>query len=160
MSGQLLDINSTTDMVAMLLPVAGKSLLLPNVSVAEIVHVSEPARIEDVPTWFAGTIVWRNIDIPLISFEAINDEPFEQATPDKRVAILNGSQDGSKLPFFAVVTQGTPRMMRITPQEIANQGDVPSGPAETMVVAISGEEAIIPNLAYIENQLIRIMAEL
>lgn len=159
MSTQLLDANTTADLVTMLLPVAGKNLLVPNVSVAEIVHVSEPAAIEDVPTWFAGTITWRNVAIPLISFEAINEEPFQQATPDKRIAILNASQDGSRLPFFGVVTQGTPRMMRIGPEEISEQGDAPGGPAESMVVNVSGEEAVIPNMAFIENQLLRVLGE-
>lgn len=160
MSRQLIDASNAVDLITMLLPVKGKSLLLPNVSVAEIIHVADIKPVDDVPTWFKGIVSWRGYAIPVISFEAINDDPFVASAADLHAAVINGSVDSNRLPFYAVVTQTTPRMMRITPAEIVeNTSGGRGGPAELMAVSACGEQAAIPNLDFIEGELIRIVKE-
>ena len=160
MSRQLLDASNTVELITMLLPVKGKSLLLPNVTVAEIIHVADVKPLDDVPTWFKGMISWRGYAIPVISYEAINDDPFVASAEDLHAAVINGSVDNMSVPFYAVVTQTTPRMMRITAQEVVkNTSGGRGGPAELMAVSACGEQAAIPNLDFIEGELIRIVKE-
>jgi chemosensory pili system protein ChpC len=159
MSRQLLDISETVDLITMLLPVNGKSLLLPNVSVAEIIQVLEMDELEDVPTWFKGMVGWRGYAIPLLSFEAINDEPFA-ADSNKHAAVLNGAVDGAVLPFYAIATQSTPRMMRISSREVVENSEASAGPAELAAVNVCGETASIPNLDLIETEVIAVLKQL
>ena len=159
MNRQLIDAANAVDLITMLLPVKGKSLLLPNVSVAEIIHISEISPLDDVPTWFKGIISWRGCGIPVISFEAINDDPFVGAVSHHHAAVINGSVDSATVPFYAIATQTTPRMMRITPQEIVSNSSGIQGPAELMAVSACGEQAVIPNLDFIECELLRVVEE-
>lgn len=141
------------ELVTFLMPVTKRYLLLPNVTVAEIIHHRTPTQPDDMPTWFLGDLEWRGQKVPMVSFEALNEEPFQADGRRQNIAVLNGITQPEKLPFIAVLTQGAPRLMRLTPDEIT--GDEASqdrkGPAELMVVSANGETASIPDLNFIEN---------
>lgn len=143
---------AVTQIATLLIPVSGKHLVLPNVNVAEIIPYATPQSEDDVPTWYLGRFTWRNTRVPLISFEAINDEPFAARGSNRRIAILNNVIDDPTLPFCGVVTEGLPRLMRLAPEEIAEDPDHPAGPAELARVLVNGERACIPNVAYIQNE--------
>lgn len=152
----LVDAESITELTAFLIPVKSKYLVLPNVSVAELIAFSEPEPAEDVPTWYLGTFYWREQNIPLISFEAINDEPFVSRSSSMRIAVFNGLNEPEQLPFFGIITQGTPRMVHVSPTDIVDI-ELPIGPAESMIVSVVGDNASIPNLEYIESQIVQVM---
>lgn len=155
MALQLASTKDVQDVSTLLIPVVGKTLLLPNVSVAEILEFNEPVPQSDVPTWYLGNIGWRTLQIPLISFESVNEQAFNNRASNAKIAILNGIVDNPRLPFWGIVTQGTPRQMRITAQEITrDESDVGGGPAEFMSVVVNGEAARIPDLDFIEKQLL------
>jgi chemosensory pili system protein ChpC len=153
MSGQVLNVNRSLDLVTLFLPVTGKHLLVPNVALAEVVPMTAVAGIDDMPNWVLGTLQWRKKTILLISFEAINDEPFVEAGDYLRVAVMNGCQDGDKMPFYAIALRGTPRMTRLVEEEVTGQENYDLGIAESMSVVVDGNEALIPNLEYIEAQI-------
>ncbi len=148
---------AVTQIATLLIPVSGKHLVLPNVNVAEIIPYVTPSAEEDVPTWFLGCFVWRNTRVPLISFEAINDEPFAARGSNRRIAILNNVIGDLSLPFCGIVTEGLPRLMRLLPEEIAEDPDNIAGPAELARVLVNGERASIPNVAYIQQQAQRVV---
>lgn len=140
------------ELVTFLMPVTKRYLLLPNVTVAEIIHHRAPKQPDDMPTWFLGHLEWRGQQVPMVSFEALNEEPFQADGRRQNIAVLNGISNPEKLPFLAVLTQGAPRLMRITPDEIAaGSSQDRKGPAELMVVSANGETASIPDLNFIEN---------
>ncbi|MFQ3323614.1 MAG: chemosensory pili system protein ChpC [Pseudomonadales bacterium] len=160
MSGQVLNVNRSLDLVTLFLPVTGKSLLVPNVALAEVVPITAVSTIDDMPNWLMGTLEWRKKTIPLVSFEAINDEPFVEAGDYLRIAVMNGCQYGDKMPFYAIALRGTPRMTRLVEEEVIAQESSDLGIAESMSVVVDGVEAIIPNLEYIEAQVHQIFDEL
>ncbi len=147
---------AVNQIATLLIPVNGKHLVLPNVNVAEIIPYREPTTEEDVPNWYLGRFDWRATEVPLISFEAINDEPFASRTRNRRIAILNNVTGDPSLPFCGIVTEGLPRLMRLMAEEIAEDPDISPGPAETARVLVNGERASIPNVAYIQNLLQRL----
>ncbi len=148
------------ELVTFLMPVTKRYLLLPNVTVAEIIHHRAPAQPDDMPTWFLGNLEWRGQSVPMVSFEALNEEPFQADGRRQNIAVLNGITNPDKLPFLAVLTQGAPRLMRLTPDEISSDDDAQDrkGPAELMVVSANGETASIPDLNFIENCVIDLHA--
>lgn len=160
MNRQMIDASAVTDLVTLLLPVRGRSLLVPNVSVAEIMRMPELEVQENLPGWLRGLIAWRGLRIPLISFEALNDDPFAASSTDMRIAVLNGLSDGDKLPFYGILTQGSPRMLRLAQNEIVAVQGASRGPAESMVVNAAGEELVIPDLVWLEKQLLALVNSL
>ncbi|MDB6063422.1 MAG: chemotaxis protein CheW [Verrucomicrobiaceae bacterium] len=143
---------TVTQIATLLIPVSGKHLVLPNVNVAEIIPYIPPFTEEDVPNWFLGCFIWRNTRVPLISFEAINDEPFAAQGGNRRIAILNSVIGDPRLPFCGIVTEGLPRLMRLLPEEIAEDAENAPGPAEIARVLVNGERASIPNVAFIQHE--------
>ena len=110
-----------------------------------------------MPDWFLGTFSWRNIDIPLVSFEIINQDREIPATRDRRIAVLNGFVNSELLPFCGVVTAGVPRSMRVNAGEVAIDEHSVPGPSESARVLVSGEPAIIPNIEYIQKQILTVI---
>lgn len=146
-----------TQIATLLIPVGGKQLVLPNVNVAEIIPYSEPTPEEDVPTWYLGCFTWRATRVPLVSFEAINDEPFAHRATNRRIAILNNIIGDAALPFCGILTEGLPRLMRLLPDEVAEDTDAIIGPAELARVLVNGERASIPNVVYIQHQMLKLL---
>nr|WP_285903248.1 chemotaxis protein CheW [Alkalimarinus sediminis] len=139
------------------MPVVGGSLVLPNVSVAEIVDYQTPEAIPDSPEWFLGNIKWRGVTLPVISYERLNDTPLPDNLNNTRIAVINTiGKDHQALPFFALVTQGIPRQTKIDQESIkeVEEGDA-LGAADLMKVVIMGDEAIIPNVEYIESMIMQ-----
>lgn len=139
------------------LPVVGGSLVLPNVSVAEIVDYQTPDAITDAPEWFLGNIRWRGVTLPVISYERLNEVPLPDDLSNTRIAVINTiGQDHEALPFFAIVTQGIPRQTKIDQHNIKEaEDDATLGAADLMKVVIMGDEAIIPNVEYIEKMILK-----
>ncbi|MDX5298834.1 MAG: chemotaxis protein CheW, partial [Gammaproteobacteria bacterium] len=98
-----------------LLPMQDCQLLLPNVSLAEVVDYATPQRGSQGPDWYLGRFSWRGISLPVISYDAANGAtPQTPDTARGRIAVLNtiGPQH-EQLPFLAVVTQGIPRLAKV-----------------------------------------------
>lgn len=157
MAEQLIKQIATDELSILLIPVNGKQLILPNVSVAEIVSYSEPQKGEDGPAWLKGWVDWRSQAVPLLSFEEINQEAMTANSKIRRIAILNGIIDSNKLPFCAIISDGVPRAMRIRPREIASLDDDDKGIAELTSVVVNGEHAVIPNMDWLQQQLIAVL---
>lgn len=148
---------AVNQIATLLIPVSGKHLVLPNVNVAEIIPYREPVPEEDVPSWYLGRFTWRATDVPLISFEAINDEPFAGSGHHRRIAILNNVIGDPTLPFCGIVTEGLPRLLRLLAEEIIEDPEFQAGPAELARVLVNGERASIPDVIYMQQQLLKLL---
>jgi chemosensory pili system protein ChpC len=157
MKSEIQAVRAANELATLLLPVNGKQLVLPNVTVAEVIPYVAPQPEDDVPNWYVGHFAWRNINVPLVSFEAINEEPFVSQSSDRRIAVLNGLIDGQKLPFCGIVTEGMPRLMRVMPDEIITDEELDAGPSELARVLVSGERAAIPDVDYIQESVLKII---
>ncbi|MCP5163255.1 MAG: chemotaxis protein CheW [Hahellaceae bacterium] len=137
------------------LPVIGKNLVLPNVTVAEIVDYQKPEAESGAPDWFLGNIQWRGVKLPVISYDRLNGETEAGMPTLRRLAVINTiSESHAQLPFFGVVTQGIPRQVKIE-SEMIKEIESETGPADLMMVSILGEDATVPNLEYIERQILQ-----
>lgn len=131
------------------LPICTGKLLLPNVSVAEVVEYQTPEK-EEGPEFYLGKVRWRGLQVPLISFELANDQAFSMSDTS-RIAVINTvGETANHLPFFAIVTQGIPRLVKITEESIEEAAEKP-GPVEASRVRVDGEEASIPDIPHIES---------
>jgi chemosensory pili system protein ChpC len=141
---------------SLLIPMIGRPLLLPNVAIAEIVTWDEPEKSEGAPPWLLGKIDWRGSPIPVVSLELMNSSDIEDAHVGQRLAVINGVGE-YKNSFYAISVQGIPRLVRVFPEELGNEESATEDQAYDMMVMVSGERAVIPDLVTVEralNQLI------
>lgn len=139
------------EVASLLIPIQGRLLLAPNVTVAEIVPVSQVIPVQDAPVWYLGNCAWREQTIPLLSFEVMNGEEKPGVASRSRFAVLNTTGVNESLPFIAILTQGLPRLARVTEEEITQREDADNKPYELMHVSWAGEEAVIPDVEAIER---------
>ncbi len=133
------------------LPVSKTQLLLPNVSVAEVVSYQKPANKDAKPDYFLGLVAWRGINIPLLSYEIANGQSPAKITSNSRIAVINTiGKYQNKLPFFAIVTQGIPRLVKVN-SEISRHSANSLGKADSALVKLDGEEAVIPDIEFLEK---------
>jgi len=139
------------EVASLLIPIQGRLLLAPNVTVAEIVPVSQVIPVADAPAWYLGNCSWREQTIPLLSFEVMNGEDKPGVASRSRFAVLNTTGVNESLPFIAILTQGLPRLARVTEEEITEREDSDNKPFELMHVSWAGEEAVIPHVEAMER---------
>jgi chemosensory pili system protein ChpC len=143
--------NSQT-LSCVMIPMSGRQLLLPNVTIAEVVDYAGTDAGTDGPEWLVGYLDWRGLKLPIISYDAANGGSAPGSRDGRgRIIVLNTIGDQHReLPFVALITQGIPSQSRLAEDQIRKL-DGETGPADLMEVEVDGENAWIPNLEYIES---------
>lgn len=147
------------EVASLLVPLHERLILVPNVTVAEIVPVSQVTSVADSPTWYLGNCTWRELTIPLLSYEAMNGDAKPGYNSRSRFAVFNTTGLNDSLPFIAILTQGIPRLARVNEEEISEREDMDRKPFELMHVSWAGEEAIIPDVAAMERQFLNYLRQ-
>jgi len=134
------------------------NLLLPNVSIAEVIHFTQPTALEESPDWFLGKVEWRGLSIPLISYDGVVDD--SQSSPEltrnTRIAICNNVTGQKELPFFAMVIQGIPKLLKVKAEDLKqDESQAELSRVEEMVVATTLGRAVIPDVEYLETLIVR-----
>lgn len=141
--------NTQTDRIeSILLPMQGRPWLLPAVAVAEVMPIRQPDRPGRGVDWLLGGIGWRDRDIPLISFERLNDSGQVSIGLNAKIAIIATRDEEN--PFFAMIVQGEARQIAITEENLTDE-PTQTGPAEARCVQVDEEMAVIPDLGLIEE---------
>lgn len=135
-----------------MIPVCDRQLLLPNVSIAEVVDFSSTDADANAPDWLAGFLDWRGLKLPVISYDAANGGSLTVPGANRgRIIVLNTiGASHQQAPFMALIIQGIPSQTRLEEEQI-RQLDGATGPADLMQVEVDGETAWIPNLDYLES---------
>ncbi|MBS7664374.1 chemotaxis protein CheW [Pseudomonas lalucatii] len=150
MSQALATQNTVTSLTALQVPLADRSLLLPNVALAELIPYRAPQAGADMPAWFLGQIAWRDLRLPLLSFEAASDGQV-QVGGAARVAVINALGGRSKVKFIALLVQGIPHSLKV--DATLPRADAPLAPLELDAVALGEEVLKIPDLVALEQML-------
>jgi chemosensory pili system protein ChpC len=147
-------LGATTGTIACLLtPVTGKLLLLPNITIAEVVPATEMLPSPNgAEAWHQGFVKWRDLDVPVVAFETMNDN---QAPREyERIAIVSGISAQRELPYYGIVVQGLPRLAKVKIAELEDLEGAQTGPMEFLKVRYAGELAVIPDLDALEARLL------
>ncbi len=143
------------DIRGVLISVTGGKLLLPNASVAEVITYSDPDPVPGAPAWLLGRARWRGWALPIVSYSRLAGWSQEVPALGAKVAVLKTVGVRPKMPYFAVLTQGFPRLVTIVQNElleVANSdGDLPLGVHSQAM--FHDDRVAIPDLAAVEVQL-------
>lgn len=138
------------DIRGVLITVTDGRLLLPNASVAEVISYSEPEQVENAPGWLPGRVRWRGWRLPVVSFARLAGLAESEREFGAKVAVIKLLGGNSKLPYFALLTQGFPRLVTVSRDALlaAEDGNLPLGVARK--VMLNEDVALIPDLATLE----------
>lgn len=147
------------EVYSLMIPTVNSNILLPNTNVAEVVPFSNVelfADNSDKPNWFLGHLLWRGINIPLVSIDLIKGEKDPQANKRSRVAIAHTLNANRDLPYLAIVVQGIPRLSHVRMDNIQYIQDETLSDAEKMRVEIDSVAASIPDLDKLESMVLAV----
>lgn len=137
-------------LACMFIPIKAQTLIVPQVNVAEMALVAPIFPDNSGPDWFLGYYSWRNGRVPLISFEKLNGESVAGINPNGRIAVLNSTGVSEDVPFIAIPTQGIPREMDVTQDDILGYNNT-KHLFEVMHIRVGTEELVIPDISGIER---------
>ncbi|VVO40856.1 chemotaxis protein CheW [Pseudomonas fluorescens] len=141
----------TSNLTGLLLPLADRNLILPNVAIAELIDYQPGAFDLDTPPWYLGLVIWRDRQIPLLSFESACGS--KTVIGDRaRIVVLNALGGRPQLKFIALLVQGIPRSYKLDSQ--LSYVDVPLCPLEKAAVQIAEQVAKVPDLLGLEELLV------
>lgn len=134
-------------------------VVMPDALIAEIVDY-QPTHADDdnVPTWYLGRLPWRGIFIPLISLEALNNDSFFRHSRMLKIIVIHGVFNRQSLPYWAYVSLETPRMQRLPKEALEVDEEAMPGMVEQMHVRFGGEGVIVPDIAKIEQEIVKLLA--
>ncbi|MBS0194672.1 MAG: chemotaxis protein CheW [Proteobacteria bacterium] len=149
------------DIRGVLISVHGGKLILPNATVAEIITYSNPEPVAGAPSWLLGRVRWRGWGLPIVSYSQMVGWRDEPATLGAKVAVLKGVGGHAKMPYFAVLTQGFPRLITIVDAEVversARDAWLPDGIySET---TFHSDDCVVPDLVAVEARVAAVLED-
>ncbi|MEX6501892.1 chemotaxis protein CheW [Pseudomonas zhanjiangensis] len=150
MSQAIATTTSVDSLTGLLVPLADRTLLLPNVAVAELIPYRAPQVSAGMPAWFLGQIPWRDLQLPLLSFEAASGAQAKVAA-GARVAVINALGGRPQVKFIALLVQGIPRSVKVG-ADLA-RADAALAPLELDAVSLGENVLKIPDLIGLEQKL-------
>lgn len=152
--------NAQRDIRGVLITVTHGRLLLPNASVAEVITFSDPEPIENAPDWLLGRVRWRGWRLPLLSFSRLAGWSKEDGHLGAKVAVLKALGNNPKLPFFAVLSQGFPRLVTVSPAALVESHDMKQLPLGVHSrVTLNDDPAAVPDLMSVELLIQKALAQ-
>ncbi len=140
------------ELACVLIPLADTHLLLPNVTIAEILPWRRIKPLADGPKWCLGLLGWRGETVPVIQFEALNGSEFLGGGRSRCLLIMNRARRSTGRAFYGLASSGLPRIVHLSDDDLQNRS-VRLGPAEVAALHVGTEAAVVPNLSFIEEQL-------
>ncbi len=138
-------------LTGLLMPLADRVLLVPNVAVAELIPYRAPQAVRGMPAWFLGQVQWRDLSLPLLSFEAASSGQAQPVGSSARVAVLNAVGGRDHVKFIALLVQGIPHSIKVDAS--LARADVTLAPLELDAVNLGDVQPRIPDLIGLEQKL-------
>lgn len=148
--------NKNTVIHSQLITAGQHVLLVPNTAVAEIVHYTDPQPADNAPDWLLGTMEWRGLRLPVISFQHAAGDASGEPGATRRIAVINGVHNDNSLQFYAMVIEGNPRLVNIGAESISTRADGESAQLQLQQVTVNDViDAVIPDLSALEQLITR-----
>ena len=139
----------------LLIPMKGGRIVLPNVTMAELIPYQAPQPTSAEASWLVGAIEWRGTMIPVISYEDFCGQRSAPQGQDLRVAVVNAPNgESGSLRFFGIVTQGIPSLIKLEAAAIKENQNSNLLKGQKMAVTLETGHAVIPDLDMIEREIL------
>lgn len=147
------------DIRGVLISVTGGKLMLPNATVAEVITYSNPEPVSDAPAWLLGRVRWRGWGLPIVSYSRMVGWSMETASLGAKVAVLKGVGNHAKMPYFAILTQGFPRLITIAENELHETEALDAELTDGIYsqAQFHNDDCVVPDLANLESQIVAVL---
>lgn len=148
------DSAAESQLTTLLMPLQGdQRLVIPNITMAELAPGETPTAPapDNSPDWVAGLLTWRGRQLPIVRWEGLCGQATDTDSDEIRFAVLNRLYDDYSEPFYALLVQSIPSMLRVTPDSLPVIDGAATGALFT--VETDAGHAIIPDLEWLEQQL-------
>lgn len=140
------------DIRGVLIQVSGARLLLPNATVAEVMSFAQPETVPGAPGWLLGLTRWRGWQVPLIGFSQLAGLADEQGSLSSKVLVLKALGGDPKAPYFAILSQGFPRLVTVSRAALGMRDDADELPSTVLAaVRLNEDDAYVPDLVAVEK---------
>ena len=146
------------ELYAVMIALAGDTLLLPNAAVAEVVAGDAMIRLDpgQGPAWLLGYYNWNARRVPALSLEAMNGG--QKPPPSRRERLIIVNSLGTKLAggVIAFLAQSYPHLITLNRAAIRSLPLNANDRSELVLtrVKIANSEALIPDFETIESELV------
>lgn len=141
----------------LMLPLNEMAMVLPNAAVAEVVAYEEPQPASpESPDWMLGSLTWRGVLIPVISYEVLNTKATSKQGTALRIAIVNTLSKNQKLQFIGVVLSGIPSLKTASPANVHAEQDQGDALVAAARVTIDGQSGWVPDLDALEQRVVAV----
>ena len=148
------------DIRGVVIQLAGARLLLPNAAIAEVLSYAPPEPVAGAPDWLLGRMRWRGWQLPLISFSRLAGLAEENGGLGSKVLVFKALGGNAKAPYFAILTQGFPRLVTVSREGLKVDADGGELPLAVLArVILNQDDALVPDLVAIENLITAALAE-
>jgi chemosensory pili system protein ChpC len=150
---------SIDDVRGVLIQIVGSQLLLPNASTVEVMSYAEPDPVENAPDWLLGHIRWRGWKVPMLAYSRLAGVGSESSTVGTKVVVLKALGGDAKLPYFAIVAQGFPRLVTIGRESLMVDTEHREELNESIRtrVVFNDDIALVPDLDAIERMIVQVL---
>ena len=105
-----------SEIYGLMVPLDKERLLVPRGCVAEVIGYQTPQEMTGAPPWHLGIISWNGRKVPMISFEGCCGADVAPPTQRSRVVVLNAVSEAVEAGYIAILSQGFPQLVRISPE--------------------------------------------
>jgi chemosensory pili system protein ChpC len=140
------------DLFGLMIPLANDRLVLPRMTVAEVMTWQTPEKVDGTPDWLLGTVQWNTRNVPVVSIEAMTGNALPIIGGRTRIAVVVGIAGHLTCGHFGIVTQGFPQLVRAN-ADIVKPEPTQSFPDQGPIICrihMLNESPLIPDLDHIE----------
>ncbi len=140
------------EIYGLMVPLDTERLLVPRGCVAEVVGYQTPQEMTGAPPWHLGVINWNGRKVPMVSFEGCCGDDVAAPTQRSRVVVLNAVSEEVQAGYIAILSQGFPQLVRISPEFVkldANRSFAPDSPVICQIQLLD-ETPMVPDLDRLE----------
>ena len=145
------------ELYCLLVPLADDRLLVPRSCVTEVINYQAPTPMEGAPPWYLGTVAWGGRRVPLVSFEAACGRNVPRTSGRTRLVVMQGiaPQSESLGGHFAMLTQGFPQLVRLSPDVLHADDSRSFGERSPVIcqVRMINEYPLVPDFERLEQMI-------
>jgi len=145
---------------AVLVALQSDTLLLPNLAVAEVVAMQDVRPLPGAPAWFAGLINWQGQELPVARFELLNNGGADLPSRRTRVVVVNSVSTRLSAGRYGLMAEGYPHLVTLNRAALRPADPRPQDSPGLVLsrVRVASQEALIPNLERIEQEMARVLS--
>lgn len=132
--------------------VSDMEVIVPYAMVAEITEVMLPEGGTHLSRLDAAMVDWRAQRIPLVSVEAMLNEPLPTIGQRVRCAVMYGSNPDIALPYYAVLLSGVPRSEEVNMLSFSEEASSEGG-FWRLSAEMGGRRVGVPDIRWLESQI-------